>query len=89
MLSKTAMAMAGDVEVMVPLEGLVDPKAELAKLHKDQVKMQSDIAYLERKLGDANYLSRAPVEVVEKDKAKLTELKAALAKLTIAIDRLK
>ena len=45
-LSKTAMAMAGDVEVMVPLEGLVDPKAELAKLQKDQVKMQGDIAYL-------------------------------------------
>ena len=41
-LNKTAMAMAGDVEVMVPLEGLVDPKAELAELEKDQVKMQGD-----------------------------------------------
>ncbi len=59
-LSKTAMAMAGDVEVMVPLEGLVDPKAELAKLQKDQVKIETDIAYLERKLGDPNYLRARP-----------------------------
>ena len=35
-LSKTAMAMAGDVEVMVPLEGLVDPKAELAQAAEGQ-----------------------------------------------------
>src|SRR3954453_12126659 len=88
-LSKTAMAMAGDVEVMVPLEGLVDPKVEMAKLQKDKLKADSDIAYLKRKLADPNYLSRAPAEVVDKDKAKLAELEAALAKLVVAIDRLK
>jgi valyl-tRNA synthetase len=88
-LSKTAMAMAGDVEVMVPLEGLVDPKAEMAKLQKDKLKAESDIAYLKRKLADPNYLSRAPAEVVDKDKAKLAELEAALAKLVVAVDRLK
>ena len=81
--------MAGDVEVMVPLEGLVDPKAELAKLQKDKVKAEGDIAYLKRKLADPNYLSRAPAEVVDKDKAKLAELESALAKLLIAVDRLK
>src|SRR4051812_10098627 len=88
-LSKTAMAMAGDVEVMVPLEGLVDPKVEMAKLQKDKLKADSDIAYLKRKLADPNYLSRAPAEVVDKDKAKLAELEAALAKLVVAVDRLK
>jgi valyl-tRNA synthetase len=88
-LSKTAMAMAGDVEVMVPLEGLVDPKAELGKLQKDELKLTKDIAYLERKLGDQNYLSRAPLDVVDKDKAKLAELKAGLAKVAVQIDRLK
>jgi valyl-tRNA synthetase len=86
-----AMAMAGDVEVMVPLEGLIDTNssAELAKLQKDKSKLDGDIAYLVRKLSDGKYLSRAPLEVVDKDKAKLAELEAALAKLLIAIDRLK
>jgi len=81
--------MAGDVEVMVPLEGLVDTKAELNKLVKEKVKLEGDIAYYQKKLKDPNYLSRAPLEVIDKDKAKLAEMEAALAKLVIAIDRLK
>jgi len=81
--------MAGDVEVMVPLEGLVDTKAELDKLQKDKLKLQKDIDYLKRKLADPNFLSRAPLDVLDKDKAKLAELEAALTKLLTAIDRLK
>jgi valyl-tRNA synthetase len=57
-LSKTAMSMAGDVEVMVPLEGLVDPKAEVAQAAEGQAEAREDIAYLERKLADPNYTSR-------------------------------
>src|SRR6478672_9200450 len=74
-LNKMAIAMAGDVEVMVPLEGLVDNKVELAKLAKDRLKLEGDIAYVEKKLVDPNYTSRAPAVVVEKDKAKLAEWK--------------
>jgi valyl-tRNA synthetase len=88
-LSKTAMAMAGDVEVMVPLEGLVDPKAELDKLQKEKLKLEKDVAYLKRKLADPNFLSRAPLEVLDKDKGKLAELEAGLAKVAVALDRLK
>ena len=88
-LNKMAVAMAGDVEVMVPIEGLVDNKAELNKLTKDRLKLESDIAYVEKKLVDPNYTSRAPAVVVEKDKAKLAEWKTALVKLQAAIDRLK
>jgi valyl-tRNA synthetase len=88
-LSKTAMAMAGDVEVMVPLEGLVDTKAEVNKLVKEKVKLDSDIAYYKKKLGDPNYLSRAPATVVDKDKAKLAEMETSLAKLLTALERLK
>ena len=83
------MSMAGDVEVMVPLEGLVDPKAEIAKLQKDKLKLEKDIAYLDRKLADPNYTSRAPLDVIDKDKAKLAELKAALVKVDVALNRLK
>ena len=88
-LNKMAIALAGDVEVMVPIEGLVDNKAELGKLVKDKLKLESDIAYVEKKLIDPNYTSRAPTIVVEKDKAKLAEWKTALTKLLDAIERLK
>ena len=88
-LSKTAMTMAGDVEVMVPMEGLVDPKAEIDRLQKDKLKLDKDVAYLKRKLGDPNYTSRAPLDVIDKDKAKLAELEAGLEKVLIGIGRLK
>jgi valyl-tRNA synthetase len=88
-LSKTAMAMAGDVEVMVPLEGLVDPNTERDKLLKDKAKLMKDIAYYKRKLTDSNYTSRAPLDVIDKDKGKMAEAEAALAKVMVAIDRLR
>ena len=89
-LNKMAMAMAGDVEVMVPLEGLVDNKVELGKLQKDKLKLESDIGYLERKLVDPNYTSRAPPSTCSTRTGRSwPSWKAALAKLLDAIDRLK
>ena len=88
-LSKTTMSITGDIEMMVPLEDLVDPKAEIDKLQKDKLKLEKDIAYLKRKFADANYTSRAPLEVLDKDKAKLSEAEAALVKVDVALNRLK
>jgi valyl-tRNA synthetase len=87
-LSQTAMAMAGDVEVIVPLEGLVDSKAERAKLEKDRAKLDRDRAHLHKKLADPSFVNRAPVEVLDKDRARLAELEAALAKIDVALLRL-
>ncbi len=88
-LSQTAMTMAGDVEVMVPLEGLVDTAAELAKLEKDRAKLEKDRDHMKRKLSDPNFTSRAPLEVLDKDRARLAETEAGIAKVTLAISRLK
>ena len=81
-LDNMAMAMAGDVEVMVPLEGLVDPKAELDKAREGKLKLESDIATTSRRSSRTRTSpSRAPPRSLDKDRAKLAELKAALAKL--------
>jgi valyl-tRNA synthetase len=87
-LSKTAMAMAGDVEVMVPLEGLVDSGAERAQLEKDRAKLEKERDYLTGKLGNKNFVERAPLEVLDKDRARLAEVEAALAKIEDALKRL-
>jgi valyl-tRNA synthetase len=88
-IGQTAMAMAGDVEVIVPLEGIVDPAAEKAKLEKTLAKLVKDRDHLAKKLGDANFVNRAPPEVLEKDRARLAELEAAIEKLLLALKRLK
>ena len=63
------MAMAGDVEVMVPLEGLVDVGGEKAKLEKELAKLVKDRDHLKKKLADPNFIGRAPAEVLDKDRA--------------------
>jgi valyl-tRNA synthetase len=87
-VGKTAMLMAGDVEVIVPLEGLVDSGDEKARLEKEKAKLDKTIAYLEKKLGDPKFTERAPLDVVEKARAELAEAKEALAKILAALGRL-
>jgi valyl-tRNA synthetase len=82
-----ATAMAGDVEVVVPLDGLVDTSAERAKLLKQREKSLSDREWLAKKLGNPKYVANAKAEEVERDRIKLAELDAALSRLDAALER--
>jgi valyl-tRNA synthetase len=64
-------------EVWTPLGGHVDPAAEAARLQKELAKIAQEAEAASRKLGNADYLAKAPAEVVEATKAKL---EAALAR---------
>ena len=88
-MDRVATEMAGDVEVMVPLDDVSDSSAEREKLEKDQAKQEADRDYLRRKLSNPNYSQRAPLEVVEKDRARLAEAEAAIAKILEALSRLR
>jgi valyl-tRNA synthetase len=87
-LKNTAMAMAGDVEVLVPLEGLVDNKAERAQLDKDLAKLVQERDYLKGKLGNKNFVDRAPAEVLDKTRARVAEVEGGIAKIEEAVKRL-
>jgi valyl-tRNA synthetase len=87
-LDSVATALAGDVEVMVPLDGVVDTKEEKGKLTKERAKLASDRDYLMKKLANPQFVEKAPVDVLEKSRAKLAEAELALAKLDEAINRL-
>ncbi len=80
-VGKTAMMMAGDVEVIVPLEGLVDTGDEVARLEKEIAKLQKTIDYAAKKLGDPKFAERAPLDVVDKVRAELNEAIDAISKL--------
>jgi len=88
-VGQTAMAMAGDVEVIVPLEGLVDNAAEKVKLEKQLEKLVKDRDHVRRKLNDPNFTGRAPAEVLDKDRARLAEAEAAIARIEDGLKRLK
>jgi valyl-tRNA synthetase len=92
-LDKVATEMAGDVEVMVPMDGLEASEAEQAKekerLEKELGKLQGERDYLTKKLANPAFSARAPLEVLEKDRGRLAEVEAAVARILTALGRLK
>ncbi|WP_320171307.1 valine--tRNA ligase [Maridesulfovibrio sp.] len=75
-------------QIFVPLAGAVDFESELARLDKEFAKLDKDLVVIEKKLSNKGFVSNAPAEVVEKEKAKLAEINDKKAKLTELKDRL-
>ena len=83
---------AGDVEVLLPLAGLIDIEEELSRLQKEIAKVQKDVDFFTRKLSNEKFVSNAPAAVLEKDRAKLEsaqEKVAILQQSLVKIEALK
>ena len=68
---------------------MIDIVAERARLAKEIAKADADIAQVDAKLGNPNFVARAPEEVVEEEKEKRGEALARRAKIAEALERLK
>ena len=77
----SATALVGNLEILVPMAGLIDKDAELARLAKEIEKLGKDLARIEGKLSNSSFVDRAPAEVVEKERAKLADQQQVLEKL--------
>ncbi len=78
---KSAVAVTGDIEIFVPLEGIIDIAQELERLNKQIVKVEKELEKKSRKLANENFLAKAKPEIVAKEKAEKDELKFKLEKL--------
>ncbi|WP_394182711.1 valine--tRNA ligase [Marinomonas posidonica] len=77
----SATALVGDMEVLVPMAGLIDKDAELARLQKEIDKASKDLQRIEGKLSNESFVAKAPEAVVAKERAKCDDLKLAVSKL--------
>jgi valyl-tRNA synthetase len=77
----SATALVGEMEVLVPMAGLIDKGAELARLDKEIQRLQGEVQRVGGKLSNAAFVDKAPPEVIAKERAKLTEAEQALGKL--------
>lgn len=75
------------VDVIVPLEGLVDFEEEKKRLTKTIEKLSKEMGSLEKRLGNENFLKNAPDDVVEQGKAQLLEMKDQLKSMQEALTR--
>jgi len=77
----SATALVGDMQVLVPMAGLIDKDAELARLDKEIGRLDGEVKRVGGKLGNAGFVDKAPPEVIDKERAKLAEAEQAKARL--------
>jgi valyl-tRNA synthetase len=77
----SATAVVGDLSVLIPMAGLIDKEAELARLTKAVDKLEKDAERTRGKLSNEKFVGKAPEEVINKEKTKLADTESALAKL--------
>ena len=88
-LPLSSSSMVGQLKVLVPMKGLIDPTAELNRLAKAQEKLTKQAESLRSKLSNESFVSKAPANVVESEKAKLAEMDTQLAEMSKQIEQLK
>ena len=90
--TEASLQVAGDVEIIVPLRGLVNVEEEEKRLGKEIAKIVKDIDFLSKKLENPSFVERAPAEVVVKEREKIAEFankKALLEESLVKIQRLR
>ncbi len=95
-ISQASSAPQGAVQLIVrgeiaalPLAGVIDLAAENARLQKEMARVASDIARIDAKLANGDFLRRAPEEVIEGEREKREEAAARRCKIMEALERLK
>ena len=76
-----ATALAGDLEILVPMAGLIDVDAELARLDREIDKIGIETKKLTGKLSNPKFADNAPAEVVAKERQKLEDFEGSLSQL--------
>ncbi|GAB4535852.1 MAG: valine--tRNA ligase [Anaerolineae bacterium] len=71
----------GGIEIYLPLAGMVDLDAERARLEKELARLDNGISRSQKLLGDASFIAKAPAEVVQKERDKLSSLQEQTHKL--------
>ena len=69
------------MQILIPLAGLIDKDAELARLEKEIGKLSVNIEKGNAKLNNPGFTDKAPAAVIEKERVRVDELSSALAQL--------
>ena len=84
-----SLQVAGDVQIFVPLKGMVDAVAEAERLMKEIGKIEKEIELFAKKLENPSFVDRAPVDVVAKEREKLAEAVAKKALLEGSLEKIR
>jgi valyl-tRNA synthetase len=83
-----SIQVAGDVQIYVPLKGLVDVAAEEERLLKEIGKIDKEIEMFSKKLESPAFVDRAPAEIVAKERQKLADVSSKKVVLEESLDKI-
>ena len=86
---KAATALLGDLEILVPLEGIIDKDAEIGRLERQLDKLGKNLGRSNAKLGNPSFRDRAPAAVVEKERGRAAELESSIGRLETQLETLR
>ena len=78
---ESAIALVGDMQILIPMAGLIDKQAELTRLDKEIQKIGKELPRIEGKLNNPAFADKAPAEIIDKEKQKLADLSSTLNNL--------
>ncbi|MBK1692528.1 valine--tRNA ligase [Ectothiorhodospira mobilis] len=86
---ESALALVGEMRLLIPLAGLIDKDAEIARLEKEVAKAQKNLDQCRGRLDNPSFVERAPAEVVDKERARVAELTASLRELEGQLEKIR
>jgi valyl-tRNA synthetase len=84
----SAQAVLDEATLVLPLAGLIDIEVERARLAKERAKAAKDAEAIARKLDNADFVARAPEEVVDENRERLQAARDEMARLDAALQRI-
>jgi len=86
---ESSTALVGEMKILIPLAGLIDKDAEIARLTKEIGKLDSNCEKSNAKLGNPGFVDKAPEAVVSKERARVAEMESAVTKLKQQLEKIK
>ena len=86
---ESAIALVGEMKILIPLAGLIDKDAELARLEKEIGKLQANVDKTTAKLVNKSFVDKAPAAVVEKERARLAEMTKSIEQFNEQVEKIK
>ncbi len=78
---ESAIALVGDLKILIPMAGLIDKQEELARLEKEIQRLKKELPRIEGKIKNPKFIERAPEEVVAKERKKMQDIRSTLENL--------
>jgi len=86
---ESATALCGEMNILIPLAGLIDKEAETARLNKEIEKIKKGLAGLEARLNNPSFTDKAPAKVVDQVRQQAQDQQTALAQLETQLEKIK